>query len=207
MRTDLVATIVLAMVVAAAIAVVRRQGQAGHRRAVNGFIAALAGAGLAAGLVQWELYPFSAWPLVAATVPDSFVLPRLVLLDQNGTEHEFDYRASRPFPFAEFMSWLDLRFPALPRTTQDSAAAWIVARADAIRARARAGAGVPEYGHLGPVGAPFFLLHPRRWDAPANAPAERFVGLRLYRERWLVGSKASGVAPRRTLRYEWPRPT
>jgi hypothetical protein len=64
-------------------------------------------------------------------------------------------------------------------------AAELLRLAEAGRARARTGEPPGTSGRgLGPLAAPEFNLHPRRWRAPADAPADPFVGLRVYRERW-----------------------
>lgn len=200
MTTDLLALALLGAVVAAAIAAARARGTLGERRATTRFIVTVLGAALLPGFTQAELYPFSAWPLVAGTVPDTFSAPRVRLVDAAGREHDADFRAFQPFAYAEFTSWMDLRFPALPRATQDEAAAWLVARAERVRQRARAGR-VPDFGWLGPLDAPFFLLHPHRWDAPDRVPDAPFTGLRLYRDRWPLGDATRGL--RRELRYAW----
>ncbi len=201
MRSDVLGPLLLAAVLAAAIAAARAQGTARARRAASWFILTMSAALVLPGATQAELYPFSAWPLVAGTVPDTFSAPRIRLVDADGVEHDADFRAFAPFAFAEFTSWMDLRFPALPRPTQDSAAAWLVARAEGVRQAAAAGH-VPEAGWLGPANAPYFLLHPHRWDDAARVPARPFVGLRLYRERWQVGTGGRDVV--REQRYAWP---
>ena len=60
---------------------------------------------------------------------------------------------------------------------------------------------------LGPASAPYFLLHPRIWTGPEATPAERFVGLRVYRERWdLRQRQGGGGEPVRLLVYELRQP-
>ena len=202
---DALAALAFLLLVLGALSVSRARDPQIERARVRRFIGIAVGLSMAVGLGQLDLYPFCSWPLVAGLVPDTITAPRLVGVDAAGVDIALDARALRPIPPDELWSWLSGRFVTLPSPVQDSIAEWIVLHAETARARAAGGRGIGEFGLLGPVGAPFFLLHPRPWDEPGLVPSTPIVGVRLYRERWPLGSKRAGKAPRRDLLYAWPR--
>ena len=202
---DLLAALAFALFVLAAVSVARARTPQVERDRTRRLILVSLGLSFAAGFLQLDLYPFSAWPLVAGTVPDTISAPRLMAIDDRGVEHAIDARAFRPIPPDELWSWLPSSFESLTASAQDSIASWIVAHADTVRSRAARGAGVPGFGVLGPLGAPFFLLHPRPWDEAGRVPARPFVGLVLYRESWRLGSRQAGGKLQRDVRFRWPR--
>lgn len=161
-----------------------------------------------AGLTQRDAWPFSAWPLVAGVLPASVTHPRLVAVDERGVEHAVDYRAWQPLGFDELMSWIGAEFPRLPPAVRDRVAAYLLDQAERARRRARAGGGVGRFDRLlGPLSAPYFLLHPRIWTRADDVPEKPFVRLRVYQERWdLLERQRRGVQPVRLLVFEHPRP-
>ena len=173
---------------------------------VSLFILYTLGASFGAGLAQHDIWPFVAWPLVAARLPATVTEPRLVAVDARGAEHDIDYRAWWPLSFDELIGWMNQNFPALPSESQDRAARSLLATADSARAAARRGERVGQYGRfLGPFAAPLFLLHPKIWSDSARVPANPFVGLRYYQESWNLESHARGsTAVRRRLVYRYP---
>jgi len=179
-----------------------------HRQRVNWFLGTVMIASFGAGLTQRDLWPFSSWPLVAGTLSDHVTFGRLLAVDDRGIEHDVDFRAWQPVAFDELMSWLNAVYPTLGADAQRQAAAELLRLAESARARARAAGGIrAPGGAFGPAAAPFFILHPRRWDDAAAVPAERFVALRYIREGWSLSGRAVGRSePTRTLIFEFPGP-
>jgi hypothetical protein len=208
MLLNLLAGGVFAGFVMTGVAVLAARGADARRARVRLFLAYSVAVSFAAGLGQRDLWPFSAWPLVAGVLPRAVTHPRLLAVDAKGGEHAIDYRAWQPLGFDELVSWIEAEFPRLAPADRDTVAAYLLGQAEQARRRARSGGAVGELDRfLGPLSAPYFLLHPRLWDEPAGAPAEPFVRLRLYRERWDLLERQRGVAaPVRALVFEYPRP-
>jgi hypothetical protein len=175
-----------------------------RRRRVNVFLTVVLAISFGTGLAQRELWPFSSWPLVAGTLGDEVTLGRILAVDADGAEHDVDYRAWQPLSVDELMAWMDAVFPQLDRGTQERAAAHLVALAERARARANAGGTLgTSQRFLGPLAAPFFILHPRRWSDPASVPRRALTGLRYYRETWSLDAHARGSTDvRRDLVFE-----
>jgi hypothetical protein len=152
-----------------------------RRRAVSLFLAYALAVSLGAGLAQRDAWPFSAWPLAANLLEESLTYDVLVAVDEEGREHDVDFRAWRPLGFDEQLSWLQQELPRLDAGARRRVAADLLARAERCRQEALRGQGCAR-DRLGPLTAPDFLLHPRRWSDPAAVPARPFVGLRLYHE-------------------------
>lgn len=177
-----------------------------RRRRINVLLAVVVAISFGTGLTQRELWPFSSWPLVAGMLDDQVTHGRIVAVDVAGVEHDVDYRAWQPVSFVELMSWMDAEFPRLGDAAKVRAAAHLVSRAEQARQRA-AGGGSPgsSRAFLGPLTAPYFILHPRRWIDPHTAPPRELVGLRYYRETWSLAARARGVTDvRRELVFEFP---
>jgi hypothetical protein len=193
----------LAFAAFVALALFAAAGDATRRRSraslLLGFAAMVT---FAAGLGQRDAWPFSAWPLAASAPGRSVTYSTIVAVDAGGAEHAIDYRAWQPLGFDELLSWIQLELPKLPRPEQDEAARYLLDLAEAARARAVAEGRVGYFDRfLGPLTAPDFLLHPRLW---LPAPAERFVGLRVYSETLVLDAPAhGGGVSTRVLDYEY----
>jgi hypothetical protein len=176
-----------------------------HRRRVNVFLWIVLIVSFAAGLGQRDLWPFSSWPLLAGTLDDEVTHGRIVGIDREGVEHDIDYRAWQPVSFDELMSWMDAVFPSLGPEARNRAAVHLVRLAERARTRALAGESIGSSDrYLGPLGAPFFILHPRRWSDPMQVPAREIAGLRFYHETWSLSARARGSgAVRRQLVFEY----
>jgi len=199
---------ILGFAVLGLVAGLARRGVVDNRRLVNLFIAYTVALGLGAGLLQHEVWPFSAWPLVAGRVPVPVTHPRILAVDNEGREHEIDYRAWGPIEFDEFIGWEEKNFHRLDKGAQDRVSGYLLGIIE--RARQRWAAGDPELHferYLGPFSAPFFLGHPERWIAGVRVPDKPFVGLRLYKESWSVEERRldPGKVTRR-LAYEYRKP-
>jgi len=185
-----------------------RRGLGTRRRLVDLLLAVALAASCFAGFTQWELWPFSAWPLMAMAEPPVVTHTRIVAVDDTGAEHAVDYRAWQPLSFDELMPWIDQEFPRLSATHQDDAALYLLLKAEEGRARARAGGSPGNLNRfLGPLAATYFLQHPKPWSDPANVPPAPFTGLRIYRETWNLEERAAGgPLMSRVLVYQYPRP-
>jgi len=185
-----------------------RRGAVDNRRLVNVFIVYTLVLGLGAGLTQREIWPFSAWPLVAGKVPAQVTHPRFLAVDAEGHEHEIDYRAWGPLEFDEFIGWEEKNFLRLSQESRDRAASYLLGILEGNRQRWAAGKPEPYFDrYLGPFSAPFFLGHPALWIPGVQVPRNPFVGLRLYKETWSVEERHRD--PRdvtRKLVYEYRAP-
>lgn len=157
--------------------------------------------------LQIDLWPFSAWPLVAAVAGPKTQLSRMVAVGVSGREYDVDFRVWQPLIIEELLAWGTGRLRALPPEARDDAGRYLLAAVE--RGVSEVSAGRPA-GHLdrwlGPLAAPSFLLHPRIWNTPRDVPAEPLIGLRLYNESWDIEARAHGdMASQRTLLYEYSR--
>lgn len=178
-------------------------GRAYGRLVLNAFIAYTLALSFAAGFKQQEVWPFSAWPLVAARAPTTITQPRVVAVDVDGKEHEIDHRAWGPIVFQELNGWHDKYFFRLEPAARERAAAYLLGVVEGNRKRWAAGKPEPYWTrYLGPLSAPLFLGHPNHWDE--RVPAKPFVGLRHYRETWDVDERLRDPSRvTRVLRYEY----
>jgi hypothetical protein len=186
---DLLAGLTFAGLLVVAAFAVRRPGRDPHaRRRAGLLILYVIGASCTAGLSQRELWPFSAWTLMAGAAPDRLGAPplpasvRAVAVDVTGREYPVDYRAWQPLTLEEIGTWWHRVLPALAADERRRAGAWMLERVNRARATVRAG-GQPGYFHrfLGPLTAPTHSLHRATWTTPVSVPAEPFVAIRLYR--------------------------
>ena len=107
--------------------------------------------------------------------------------------------ALQPLGLDELSPWLLYNFTRLPEDGQARAAAYILERAETARRRAATGGRVGDFErYLGPLTAPYFLLHPHRWSRPERAPQRPFVRLRVYHLTW---ERGTGIVAR-DLEYE-----
>ena len=172
-------------------------------------VALVVGVTLLAGLTQRNLWPFSSWALMTSKPTRQMgVAPtyqRLLAVDDAGREYAVDYRALEPFAVEELMAWMRKSFVRLPRADQDRAASYLLERLNVARARVRAGRSPSTQERwLGPLRAPFHLLHPKQWTSPETVPATPFVALRLYGEKWdLLERAADPTHFTRELLYEF----
>ncbi len=183
-------------------------GTGSGRRRVSLLLVYACAASFGVGLTQRDLWPFSSWPLVAGRIGPFVTHPRLVAVDAAGAEHDVDYRAWEPISLDELNAWVEQELMRLPPSGRDSALAHLLRLAESGRARAAAGGSPGDQARLlGPLTAPLFLLHPRRWDDPAEVPRASFVALRYYRESWQLERRARDrSAVTRRLAWQFPAP-
>ena len=183
-----------------------RHQDARRRQAMTSVFISVALAGpLLAGLAQKEFWPFSAFALISEVHPPDVTHSRLVAVDAGGVEHEIDYRAWPPLVYDELVSWIDRQMPRLDAAAQDRAAAYLLELAEGGRQRGRAGRDPGSIGQaLGPITAPYFMLHSKIWNSPEATPEDPFTGLRIYRESWNIEARHAGLpGVSRALIYEY----
>jgi len=190
-------------VVAALFAAWRQRRATQPTRSLHAFLGVALAASLLPLLTQRDQWPFSTWPLVAAQAPSTTLQMRVMGVDARVREHDIDYRAWYPLSFDELMAWLQEPFMRLSAVDRDRALAFLLEKAEGARRRAREQA-VGDPSPLGRLGAPLFVLHPRRWNEPWAVPDVSFLTLRIYRESWSPEARSRGAAVVRVLIWEGP---
>ncbi len=176
-----------------------------HRTLTNLFILYVIGATLLAAISRRDLWPFSSWALMVGAAPAEIGEDpqglRLLAVDASGVEHFVDYRSWQPLSIEELGAWLRFEFPKLTPAEQDRIGVFLLRKANAGRAAARAG-NAPGYfdRYFGVLTAPHHLLHPTIWSAPEDVPQQPFVGIRLYREYWNVEERRRDPTTMRLVR-------
>jgi len=159
-------------------------------------------------LSRHDLWPFSAWSLMAGTAPEAVGENPpgdvVIVVDARGNEFEVDYRAWEPFTVEELDTWLP-HLADLDDASKARAAADLLARANVARERVLAGKSPGYFDRwLGPLTAPHHFLHPAIWTQPDDVPREPFVVFRVYREFWQPEARRrDATTVRRTLVYEY----
>ncbi|HET7746054.1 MAG TPA: hypothetical protein VFM29_02055 [Vicinamibacteria bacterium] len=182
------------------------RGRFGRRRLVHVFLGYFLAASCLPGLLQRDAWPFSSWKLIASRVTPTTRtavggFPVLVPLS-GGQEQPTDFRAWEPLPFEELKAWLIDVFPRLSAGDKREAFSYLLARANRARQAALRTPRFAVVDRLGPLSAPYFVLHPRRWSR--EPPRRRFDGLRYYAELWDLEERArTGRPARRVLVYEY----
>jgi hypothetical protein len=173
------------------------------RRRVSVFLLYVLGVSFTAGLSQRDLWPFAHWPIVALIARPLLEIPEIRAVDERGQEHAVDYRALQPLGLDDAAPWLYIHFPNLQPPRRARAAAHLLALIEDARRRGRRGERVGRFERvLGPLTAPYFLLHPKAWRSMESTPAEPFRRLRFYRLIWIKNVGITG----RELDYEYPPP-
>lgn len=172
-----------------------------RKKRVRWFVVIACLISLGAGATQRDWWPFSAWPLIAGELKKSVIHPRLVAVDENGAEVAIDFRALQPFEFDELMSWLNARFEKLDEGSRQQAMQYMLSLVHQGQGRMREGKSAGYFNrYLGPVTAPYFLLHPALWTS-AQYPQQTLTRLRFYREEWTLGDHVRTL--HRVLVYEY----
>ena len=184
-----------------------RRGHAPARPVISLFLLYMLLASLGPGLLQREAWPFSTWPLVASRHGPTARHARLMVVDEAGQEHRVDARAWQPFVSDELIAFVNGRMLALPAADRDQVAEALLQIVEGAIVRIRAGGRAGYFDRfLGPLTAPYFLLHPAWWNGPDDLPALRLVAFRLYRESWtLEARRRNPDAVDRALVFEYRR--
>lgn len=186
-----------------------RSGKADRRlRLTNLLLIYAVAISFTAGLSQRDLWPFSAWSMMADVRSPILGHARAMGVDADGREHSIDYRVWQPLQWEELIAWLGIELPELSPAEKDSALSYLLAQANAGRLQALQGKR-PGYLHrfLGPLEAPEHMLHPKIWSRPDQVPSQPFISLRVVWESWNAdsGRREPGQVRRRLI-HEFPRP-
>ena len=101
-------------------------------------------------------------------------------MDDAGEEWRLDPYSWMPMYESVLHYWLERNVERLTDADRDAALAYLLARAEAARARVAEGHAIGPQKWLGPLGAPYWLLLPRPTPSP-----ERLTGLRVYQACWV----------------------
>jgi hypothetical protein len=164
-----------------------------RRRAVNALLAYVVVLSAAAGLLQWDDWPFTSHTIaVGRARPGSRVCAtELVGVDGGGREWRLDPYSFTPVYDSILQYWIEQGLDRLDETQRGRALDFLLRRADESRARLAAGRALGHERLLGPLGAPYWLLLPRSRAAPSSP----YQALRAYSSCWPVaeGPQLSSV--------------
>lgn len=155
-----------------------------RRRAVNALLACVIVLSGAAGVLQWDDWPFTSHTIaVGRARPDSRVcLTELVGVDAGGREWRLDPYSFTPVYDSILQYWLEQAPGRLDERGRERALAFLLERAEDSRHRLAGGRALGHERILGPLGAPYWLLLPRAHTAPASP----YAALRAYSSCWSV---------------------
>jgi hypothetical protein len=122
-------------------------------------------------------------------------------LDDGGREWPLDPYTFTPVFDSILQYWLEQSLDRLSPERRARALAFLLERAEASRIRLAAGGRLGPQRVLGALGAPYWLLLPRRSDVPATP----WQGLRAYSSCWLPAERLAGAAVDRRLLAEHRR--
>jgi hypothetical protein len=180
--------------------VARARGDSRRRAAVL-FTAYTVLIHLAAGVSQIDNWPFTSHTLAVGRMRDDHPLTWLTLkgVDPEGKEWDLDPQTFSPVFDSILQYWLTSRYPALSEADRREAGRFLVARANASRARLHAGERVGFERLLGPLAAGYWWRLPR-----ARAASDReYRSIRVYRGEYTLPEIAAfGRIRRETLLLE-----
>jgi hypothetical protein len=168
-----------------------------RRRAINLLLAYVVLLNGAAGLLQWDDWPFTSHTIaVGRARPDSRVCAtELVGVDGGGREWRLDPYSFTPVYDSILQYWMEQGLGRLDETQQGKALAFLLERADESRARLAAGRALGHERILGPLGAPYWLLLPRSRAVPPSP----YQALRAYSSCWPVAEGPQPSSVRRLV--------
>jgi hypothetical protein len=173
-----------------------------RRRAVHRLLAYVVLLNGAAGVLQWDDWPFTSHTIaVGRARPDSRACTTLLYgLDADGREWRLDPYTFTPVYDSILQYWLEQGLPRLSGPQRQRALSFLLGRAEESRRRLIAGRALGHERLLGPLGAPYWLLLPRSLAAPSSP----YSGLRAYSSCWTV-AEGPGLSTARQLTMEYRR--
>lgn len=180
----------------------RRAAGASRRGAVNALIACAGGLTVFSGLTHWDNWPFTRNVIaVGRPRPERPIcMTDFDGVSADGREARVDPYSWGPVYDSVLQYWFEQGYAALSPAEQREALGFLLARAEAARARRAQGLSIGYERRLGPFASPYWLMLPR----PETVPATPFVGLRAYRVCWTAPERAADRgAGRRTLVAEY----
>lgn len=166
-------------------------------RAINLLLAYVVLLTGAAGLLQWDDWPFTSHTIaVGRARADSRVCAtEFVGVDAGGREWRLDPYTFTPVYDSILQYWIEQAPGRLDEAQRGTALAFLLERAEESRRRVAAGRALGPERVLGPLGAPYWLLLPRS----PSASASPYAALRAYSSCWSVGEGPQLATPRRLL--------
>jgi hypothetical protein len=173
----------------------RRADPAAGRRAADRLILYALAVSLAVGLTQQESWPFSNWALVHGLAPRQMASWEMEAIDAAGRAWPVDPRVLQPLSPEEFGGWMSGHLGRLTPEGRRRVAQFLLERAEAGRARVKAGGtvGVSERW-LGPLAAPYHFHGKAVWRGAADVPDQPFTALRIWSLAWDVEERAADPA-------------
>jgi hypothetical protein len=180
-----------------------------RRGAINLFLAYVVLVTGAAGLLQWDDWPFTSHTIaVGRARADSRVCAtEFVGVDAGGGEWRLDPYTFTPVYDSILQYWIEQAPGRLEEAQRGRALAFLLERAEESRLRLSAGRALGHERILGPLGAPYWLLLPRSRTAPSSP----YAALRAYSSCWSVAEGPQRAGPRslvmehRRRGRSWPR--
>jgi hypothetical protein len=180
---------------------VMRLGQGpARRRAIHRLLAYVVVLSGAAGILQWDDWPFTSHTIaVGRARPDSRVCATMLYgVDADAREWRLDPYTFTPVYDSILQYWLEQGLPRLDEPQRRRALSFLLERAEESRRRLAAGRALGHERVLGPLGAPYWLLLPR---SRAASPSP-YSGLRAYSSCWTV-AEGPGLSTARQLTVEY----
>jgi hypothetical protein len=173
-----------------------------RRRAIHRLLAYVLLVNGAAGLLQWDDWPFTSHTIaVGRARPDSRVCTtELVAVDGGGREWRLDPYSFTPVYDSILQYWIEQAPARLTAPQQAKAMGFLLERAEESRRRLAAGRALGHERLLGPLGAPYWLLLPRARTAPSSP----YAALRAYSSCWPI-AEGPRLATDRRLVAEYRR--
>jgi hypothetical protein len=177
---------------------VARQGPgAARRRAVNRLLACVLLLSGAAGVLQWDAWPFTSHTIAVgrARAESRVCITEIVGVDGVGREWRLDPYSFTPVYDSILQYWIEQGLGHLRQPEQAKALGFLLERAEESRRRLAAGRALGPERILGPLGAPYWLMLPRARAVPASP----YAALRAYSSCWTAADGRSPAAPRRLI--------
>jgi hypothetical protein len=200
---ELLRLLAFAVFVALGLRARRRQGE-GRRRAVGHLIGYVLLLSALAGALQRDAWPFTSHTIaVGRARADSRVCQTAFQgVDAGGRAFRLDPYTFTPVFDSILQYWVEQALPRLDAAQRGRVLGFLLARAEASRRRLAAGLPIGPQRLLGPAAAPYWLLLPRRPEAP-DGP---YAGILIETSCWTpTDASPSGrrdVTSRRLA--EWP---
>lgn len=183
----------------------RRGARPVYRQAVHQVLLYAVVVSFLPGLTRRDVWPFSAWSMMADPGPDRTQHIVAYGVTAGGVEVPIDHRVWEPVMWAELSTWIFKELPGLPAVDRDRAGAYMLDKANAGWRRFVETGKVGTLDRwLGPFAAPEHMLAANLWRAGAPQPAGPFIGLRIVWERWNTDDRYHPAAVERETIYATP---
>ena len=173
-----------------------------RHRSVSLLILYFLAVNVVAGVTQWDDWPFTSNTLAVGAGTDSSAVHWMEIdgVDRGGREWRIDPLTWSPMFDTVLQLWLYGWYPVLPPSQQREAGQFLLAHANAARARLQEGKRIGYDTTLGPLSAPYWACLARFRDVPVTP----YRALRVYQIDYRIGDVADDpYNVRRTLFAEF----